>query len=79
MTVPAWSETSSALTLGLLLIAPLAAAGLALVNAGLGRSRSAAQSMLGSLAVIWVALLVFALFGATFADSSSGTGHVFQF
>ncbi len=79
MTVPAWSETSSALTLGLLLIAPLAAAGLALVNAGLGRSRSAAQSMLGSLAVISVALLVFALFGATFADSSSGTGHVFHF
>ena len=34
-------ETSFALTLVLLLIAPLAIAGIALVNAGLGRSRSA--------------------------------------
>jgi Amt family ammonium transporter len=76
MSLPAWSETSCALTLGLLLLAPLAAAGLALVNTGLGRSRSAAQSMLGSLVVISVALLVFALFGATFADSAAGAGHV---
>ncbi|HZB88790.1 MAG TPA: hypothetical protein VE291_09055 [Terracidiphilus sp.] len=79
MTVPAtatWNETSFALTFGLLLLAPLAPAGLALINVGLGRSRSAAQSLLGSLAVASVALLVFALFGAAFADGSSDAGHV---
>jgi Amt family ammonium transporter len=34
--------------------------------------------MLGSLAVVSVAVLVFALVGATFADGASGAGHVFQ-
>ena len=74
----AFSETSFALTLGLLLVAPLAIAGVALVNNGLGRSRSAAQSLLGSLVVVSVAVIVFALVGATFADGASGTGHVFH-
>jgi Amt family ammonium transporter len=66
------------LILGLLLVAPLAIAGLALVNTGLGRSRSAAQSLLGSLLVISVAVIVFALIGATIADGASGTGHIFH-
>ena len=56
-------ETSFALTLVLLLVAPLAIAGVALVNAGLGRSRSAAQSMLGALLVISVAVIAFAVVG----------------
>ena len=73
-----FSETSFALTLGLLLVAPLALAGVALVNNGLGRSRSAAQSLLGSLLMISVAVIVFALFGATFADGASAPGHIFQ-
>jgi ammonium transporter, Amt family len=77
-TLAAFSETSFALSLGLLLVAPLALAGVALVNNGLGRSRSAAQSLLGSLAVISVAVIVFALVGATFADGATGTGHVFH-
>lgn len=76
MTTPLWTETAFALTLAMLLLAPLAIAGVALINAGLGRSRSAAQSMLGSLAIISVALLVFALFGAAFADGATGAGHV---
>lgn len=78
MTTPVWTEATFALTLGMLLLGPLAVAGLALINVGLGRSRSAAQSMLGSLAVVSVALLVFALFGAAFADGTSGAGHVFH-
>ena len=40
-----------ALTLALLLLAPLAIAGVALINTGLGRSRSAAQALLGNLAI----------------------------
>jgi Amt family ammonium transporter len=76
--VPALTESAYVLTLALLLIAPLAVAGLALINTGLGRSRSAAQSLLGSLALVSVAVLVFALIGATIADGSSGSGHIFR-
>jgi len=64
------------LALALLLLAPLALGGVALINTGLGRSRSAAQSLLGSLAVVSVAVIAFAL-ASGFADGSSG--HVFQF
>jgi len=76
---PPIADASFALALPLLLLAPLAIAGLALVNAGLGRSRSAAQSVLGSLVLVSVAVLVFASVGATFADGSAGSGHVFHF
>ncbi|MGA7856756.1 MAG: hypothetical protein WCA11_02440 [Terracidiphilus sp.] len=72
-----FTETDFALTLGLLLLAPLAIAGVALINTGLGRSRSAAQSLLGSLAIISVAVIAFALVGATFADGPLG-GHIFH-
>ena len=56
----------------LLLLAPLAPAGIALLNTGLGRARSAAQALLGSLVVVAAAVLVFALIGATYADSWIG-------
>jgi Amt family ammonium transporter len=71
-------EVSFALTLGLLLIAPLAIAGIALINTGLGRSRSATQSLLGSLVVISTAVIAFAVLGATFA-SAGAADHVLLF
>jgi Amt family ammonium transporter len=74
---PPFTESAFALTLGLLLLAPLAIAGVALINTGLGRSRSAAQSLLGSLSMISVAVIVFAAIGATFADATA-PGHLFQ-
>ena len=74
-----FNEAAFALTLGLLLLAPLAIAGVALINTGLGRARSAAQSLLGSLGMISVAVIVFALVGATFADGTAGAGHIFHF
>ncbi|HYL37580.1 MAG TPA: ammonium transporter [Bryobacteraceae bacterium] len=49
----------SALCLFFILLAPLAAAGLALINAGLGRARSAAHSILSALCVVAVAVLIF--------------------
>ncbi len=67
-----FNDTAFALTLALLMLAPLAIAGVALINTGLGRSRSAAQSLLGSLVMASVAVIVFALVGATFADGSAG-------
>jgi Amt family ammonium transporter len=72
------NDASFALVLMLLLLAPLAIAGLALINTGLGRSRSAAQSLLGSLGIVAVAVIAFALIGATVAGSSSDPGHSFH-
>jgi Amt family ammonium transporter len=69
------TEATFALVLVLLLLAPLALAGLALINTGLGRSRSAAQSLLGSLAVVAVTALAFALVGVAFAGTSADPGH----
>jgi Amt family ammonium transporter len=66
------TESTFALTLALLFLAPLAIAGVALINTGLGRSRSAAQALLGNLAILAVAAIVFALLGATLAGSQPG-------
>ena len=76
------SEAAFALCLVLLLLAPLAIAGVALINTGLGRSRSAAQSLLGNLAIVAVTAIVFALVGATLTGNPLGTlgsaGHTFH-
>ena len=53
------SETSTALCFVLIMLVPLAGAGLALINTGLGRSRSAAHSMMTSLIVIAIAAVVY--------------------
>jgi len=66
------SDAMLALTLGLLLLAPLAIAGVALLNTGLGRSRSAAQALLGCVTLVAVAAIAFAVVGASFAG---GPGH----
>ena len=70
------SEAATVLVLVLLLVAPLAIAGLALINTGLGRSRSAAQALLGNLAIVAVTTIVFALVGAAQVGSSTGAGHI---
>jgi Amt family ammonium transporter len=51
----------------------MAIAGVALINAGLGRSRSAAQAMLGNLALVAVSAIVFAFVGASFTGSLGTT------
>jgi Amt family ammonium transporter len=76
---PVMSEARFALCLVLLLLAPLAIAGVALINTGLGRSRSAAQAILGSLAVVATAAIVFALAGATLTGNLPGSAaHIFH-
>ena len=70
-------ETSFVLTLVLLLLCPMAIAGIALVNTGLGRSRSAAQSLLGSLVVISTAVIAFAMVGSAIAAGTS-SDHMFH-
>jgi Amt family ammonium transporter len=69
---PALTEAVFVLTLALLFLAPLAIAGIALINTGLGRSRSAAHSLLGNLAILAVAAIVFAVVGASLAGSLPG-------
>ncbi len=71
-----FNETEFALALMLLLLAPLAIAGVALINTGLGRSRSAAQSLLGALVIIAVSVIAFAVIGSAFAASSMNADHV---
>ncbi len=60
----ALSESSFAVCLVLILLIPCAAAGLTLINAGLGRFRNAAHSMASALCVVAVAAGVYFLVGA---------------
>jgi ammonium transporter, Amt family len=66
------------LSLLCILLSPLAAAGLALIHQGLGRSRSAAHAMLATLCALAVAAIVFVLVGASWAGYASGAFHSFQ-
>jgi len=71
------SESVLALAFALVLLAPLAVAGVMLTNVGLGRSRSAAQALLGNLAMAAVAVILFALVGSAFAGAlPGGAGHI---
>src|SRR5450755_3851580 len=74
------SRLAFALCLTFILMVPLAIAGLALINTGLGRSRSAAHAMTSSLCVISVAVLVyfawgFAIQGYPDLTFFGGAGH----
>lgn len=61
--VPVFSIAASVLCLLFICMVPLAAAGLALMNTGLGRLRSAAHAMMSSVCVFSVALLVYFFWG----------------
>ncbi len=50
----------------LILLIPFAYAGLALMNSGLGRSRSAVHSLMASLTVVGVAAIAFVICGSAF-------------
>jgi ammonium transporter, Amt family len=63
MTSAESSSLSFALCFAFILLVPFAIAGLALINTGLGRSRSAAHAMTSSLCVICVAALVYFVWG----------------
>jgi Amt family ammonium transporter len=67
---PVLSETAAALGFVFILLIPCAAAGLALINAGLGRFRNAAHTMLSALCVIAVAALVYFAIGAAWQGSA---------
>ena len=74
--VPALSEAGAAACILFILLVPLAGAGLALINTGLGRSRSAAHSMLASLCVVAVAALVYFACGFAWQGYLGRPAHV---
>ena len=63
MPVPGLTEIATVACLFFIFLVPLAGAGLALINAGLGRSRSAAHIMMASLSALSVAGLVYFVCG----------------
>ncbi len=71
-------ETPTVLSFLLILLVPLAGAGLALIHAGLGRSRSAAHAMLACVCVISVAALVYTVIGFSWQGTRDGPAHVFH-
>ncbi|MGB6431301.1 MAG: hypothetical protein WBF06_12015 [Candidatus Acidiferrales bacterium] len=71
----AFSETSAALCIVFILLVPFAAAGLALINTGLGRSRSAAHAILASLVVVSVAAIVYFICGFSWQGFAGGPAH----
>jgi ammonium transporter, Amt family len=58
-----------------ILLCPLAVAGLALINAGLGRSRNAGHSMLSSFGIFFVALAAYFVCGFAWQGFSGGSFH----
>jgi len=69
------SELSAVLCLLLILLVPFAGAGLALINSGLGRARSAAHAMLSALCVTAVAALVYVIVGFAWQGVAGRPDH----
>jgi len=59
-----------------LLLIPLAACGMALVNSGLGRSRAAAHTMIASLCIFSVAVIMYFVCGFGFQGFAGAPSHV---
>ena len=73
---PVFPIAASLLCLLFICLVPLAAAGLALMNTGLGRLRSAAHSMMSSLCVFSVAVLVYFFWGQSWQGYPAQSAHV---
>jgi len=69
-------ETALVFCVFLTLLVPLAAAGLALINAGLGRSHSAAHSIMAALCVIAVAAIVYFICGFAWQGFIGRPAHI---
>jgi len=72
------SATSAALCTVFIFLVPFAGAGLALINTGLGRSRSAAHSMMSALCAISVAALVYFVCGFAWQGLAGQPSHVIR-
>jgi Amt family ammonium transporter len=71
------SEMAAGVCLLFILLVPFAAVGLAIINAGLGRSRNAAHMMLSSLCVFALAAVVLFVVGFAFEGYPGGRSYEF--
>lgn len=67
---------ATALSIALIFLVPLAGAGLSLINTGLGRSRSAAHTIMASMCVMSVAALAYFAFGFAWEGFAGGPACV---
>lgn len=72
------SDVSLALCVAMIFLVPLALAGLALVNTGLSRLRSAAHSMLAALCVMAVAATAYFVTGFAWQGQTDLPAHTFE-
>jgi ammonium transporter, Amt family len=68
-------SNTNAFCVAFILLVPLAGAGLALINTGLGRSRGAAQLMMSSLCVVSIAALAYFVCGFAFQGRPDQSAH----
>jgi len=71
----ALAPAAAAICIFLVLLVPLAAAGIALMGAGLGRARSAAHAMLASLCLVAVAALAYFVCGFAWQGAAGRSAH----
>ena len=76
MLSPKLTEVTTIACLFFIFLVPLAAAGLALMNVGLGRSRSAGHMMMASLTALAVAGLAYFVCGFAWQGFIGGPAHV---
>jgi Amt family ammonium transporter len=74
--LPEWRNAAILLCILFVLLIPLAGAGLSLMNTGLGRSRSAAHTMLASLLVAAVAAAVYFVCGFSWQGVAGRAEHL---
>jgi Amt family ammonium transporter len=72
-------QLSFALCLTFILLVPFAIAGLALINTGLGRSRSAAHAMVSAVSVLGIAVVVYLIWGFAIQGYSPFADKFFVF
>jgi Amt family ammonium transporter len=76
MPAPKFTEVTTAACLLFIFLVPLATTGLALMNVGLGRSRSAGHMMMASLCALAVAALAYFVCGFAWQGYIGSPGHV---
>ena len=75
MALPPTSETTLAFCSFLTLLVPFAIVGLALINTGLGRSHSAAHTLLASICAFAVAAGIYCICGFAWQGYAGGAAH----
>jgi ammonium transporter, Amt family len=73
---PALPDTTTVLCIFFIFLVPFAGAGLTLINAGLGRSRSAAHLMMASLCTVSIAAIVYFICGFAWQGFIGMPAHV---